>query len=140
MLKSLTSLGYRNDVLTIDEASVLAHQYEEVTEGTRHGHRTWFVAGKAFMWERPFSKADLKRMGGQAAPEGPIVALCVEDLDDKQAALAAHPRSFFTIEHFEGYAAVLVQLNVATKREMKVAIRDAWLASAPARLSARYVR
>ena len=121
-------------MLTIDEASGLAHQLDEVTEGSRHGNRTWYVAGRAFMWERPFTKADLKRFGDQKPPTGPILALCVEDLDDKKAALAAHPRSFFTIAHFDGYAAVLVQVDVATKRELKEAILDAWLASAPPRL------
>jgi len=127
-------------VSTVDEASVIAHQLDEVTEGTRRGNRTWFVAGKALLWERPFTKADLKRRGDVTQPSGPILALSVEDLDDKQAALAAHPRSFFTISHFDGYAAVLVQVDRATKRELAEAIRDAWLASAPARLTSGYVR
>jgi len=127
-------------MVTLEDADVIARTLDEVTEGLRHGNRTWFVAGRAFMWERPFSKADHQRHVGGELPSGPILALRVDDLDEKEAALAAHPKSFFTIPHFDGYAAVLVQLNVVTKRELRPSILDAWLASAPRRLSAPYLR
>ncbi len=111
----------------------------EVTEGTRHGNRTWFVAEKAFAWERPFSKADIKRYGDITPPAGPILALRTADLADKEAVLAAGAKGFFTIPHFDGFAAVLVQLKAATKRPLRGAIEDAWLACAPARLSDAYL-
>src|ERR1700722_18786424 len=103
----------------------------EVTEGARHGNRTWFVAGKAFAWERPFSNADIKRFGDAAPPQGPILALCTADLPDKDALLATGTKGFFTIPHFDGYAAVLVQLRTVTKKPLRQAIEDAWLAGAP---------
>jgi hypothetical protein len=127
-------------MVTIEDADAMASALDEVTEELRQGDRTWFVAVKAFMWERPFSKADRQRQVGRELPDGPILALRVEDLDEKEAALAAHPKSFFTISHFDRYAVVLIQLNVATKKELKPAILDAWLASAPPRLSAPYLR
>jgi len=87
--------------MTVDDAGRMAEDLPEVTEGERHGTLSWSVAGKAFAWERPFSKADVKRFGDITAPEGPILAVRVENLDEKGALLAANQKGFFTIAHFE---------------------------------------
>jgi hypothetical protein len=47
-------------VATLDDVAQMASALPEVTEAERHGNRTWFVAGKAFAWDRPFSKADIR--------------------------------------------------------------------------------
>jgi hypothetical protein len=125
-------------VATIEDVSELALQLPQATEGERHGNRAWSVAGKVFAWERPFSKADLRRFGAQTPPDGPILAVSMGDLHEKEAILAANPDSFFTIPHFDGYAAVLIQLRVVSPAALRSALTDGWLACAPRALAKEY--
>ena len=126
-------------MVTLDDVAQMVAELPEVTEGARHVNRTWFVRKKGFVWERPFSKADIKRFGDETPPDGEILAVSVEDLGEKEAVLAANPKAFFTIPHFDGYAAVLIRLNKATKRAVRDAIVDAWLSCAPPKLAEEYL-
>jgi hypothetical protein len=54
--------------------------------------------------------------------------------------LAAQPKAFFTIPHFDGYAAVLIQLRAVTRRSLREAMIDGWLACAPPNLATEYVK
>ncbi len=125
-------------MVTIDDVAAMALELPDVLEGERHGNRTWSISGKAFAWERPFSKADLRRFGDQTPPDGPILAVRVEDLGEKEAVLAANPGTFFTIPHFDGFSAVLIQLRAVSAKALRDAITDGWLACAPPGLANQY--
>jgi hypothetical protein len=71
-------------------------------------------------------------------PDGPILAVRLADLDEKEALLAANTTAFFTIPHFDGYAAILVQLKRVSKGALEDALFEGWLACAPAKLADRY--
>jgi hypothetical protein len=112
-------------VVSVQDVSRLALELPEVVEAERRGTLTWSVGAKCFAWERPFSKADIKRFGAATPPQG--------------AMLAANPKAFFTIPHFDGFSAVLVQLNLATRTAVKEALVDGWLACAPPKLAAQFL-
>jgi hypothetical protein len=129
--------------MTLDDVARMALALPEASEGERqgtHGTRTWSVAGKGFAWERTFSKADIKRYGDVTPPSGDILAVRVADLSEKEAVLAANHKGFFTIPHFDGYSAVLIELRRATKKQLQDAIVDAWLACAPPKLAEEFLK
>ena len=126
---------------TFDDVARLTAELPEVTEGEeRHrGHRTWQVAGKAFAWERPFSKADIKRYGDEQPPQGQLLAIRTADQAEKEAILAAGNGAFFTIPHFNGFNAYLVQLAEVTAQDLREALVDGWLAMAPPAVAAGFL-
>jgi hypothetical protein len=132
---------YRLFVQTFDDVARLAAELPEVTEGAEkfRGHRAWLVAGKTFAWERPYSKADLKRFGDEQPPQGPILAIRAADRAEKEAILAAGKDGFFTIEHFNGYNGYLVQLDSVAAADLREALTDGWLAVAPPQVAAGFL-
>ncbi len=122
----------------LDDVAAAAAALPEATEGVQYRGRAWSVAGKAFVWERAFSKADLQRFGDDPVPQGPIAAIRTQDLGEKEAILASHP-AFFTIPHFDGYPAVLVRLEAMPVEVLREAVLDGWLACAPPRLAEAYL-
>lgn len=125
--------------LDIHAVAAFAQSLPEVTEGTHWGNRTWKVGGKAFLWERPFSKADLKRFGDERVPDEPIIAIRTEDLQDKLAILDDGPAGAFDIQHFENYPAYLIELTRADDQQVRDAITDGWLAVAPPALAREFL-
>jgi hypothetical protein len=103
-----------------------------------HGYIQWRVKEKGFVWERPLGKSDIKALG-DAAPDGPILGVRVQDVGAKEALLADDPAVFFTTPHFDGYPAVLVRLDVIGVDELRELIEEAWLDRAPKRLAGQYL-
>jgi len=56
----------------------------------------------------------------------------------KEALLADDPDVFFTPPHFDGYPAVLVQLERISIEDLEEVIVEAWLCRAPKRLAKAY--
>ena len=127
--------------VTLDQAAEVALELPEVKEsvGGHNARRMWSVGKKAFAWERPFTKADIKRYGSETPPDGELIGVRVEDLDEKEAILAAGTKGIFTISHFDGYPAVLIQLKVIGKKALREVLIDAWLAVAPPKLAEEYL-
>ncbi|WP_420113621.1 MmcQ/YjbR family DNA-binding protein [Pseudactinotalea sp.] len=117
-----------------DDVERAALALPEVEEGTTWGNRCWKVRGKTFAWVRPLGKKDRADLG-EDAPEGEILAVRVDDLGEKDAILAT-PGPWFTIPHFERFAAVLVRLDEADAAQVEELVLDAWRAMAPSTLLA----
>lgn len=126
-------------MVRIEDVAQMALEHPEVVEGTTFGNRAWQVRDKTFVWERPFSKADVKRFGTEPVPDGTIVGLRVEDLGEKEAVLARGTKGVFTIPHFDNYPAVLVQLKVVPTKAFRELLLDAWLAVAPPALAGHHL-
>jgi hypothetical protein len=118
--------------LTFADVDTFAMGLPGVSVGISWNHRTWSVNGRGFAWQRAFSKADLARFGDEEPPAGEILAVRVESLDAKDALLAIDRPGFFTIPHFNGYAAILIALKQARADDVRAAVRGAHAAMAKA--------
>jgi hypothetical protein len=117
-------------------ALALPETSEDCSSG---GHAYWMVGKKSFAWERPLRKTDVDALGDKA-PAGPILGVRTADLEMKDVLLASDPRVFFTIPHFDGFPAVLIELSKITAKKLKDVLVEAWLARAPKRAVTAYLR
>ena len=123
---------------TWDDVRRLALGLPETSERASRGHSQWRVKDKLFVWERPLRASDLEALG-DAAPDGPILGARVEHLVAKEALIADASGVYFTTPHFDGYPAILVQLEKISVRDLEEVTGEAWLARAPAKLAKAYL-
>jgi hypothetical protein len=125
-------------VPTFDDVRRIALALPETSEAISRENRHWRVKDKGFVWERPLRRSDLEALG-DGAPDGPILGVRVEHLGAKEALLADDPSVYFTTPHFDGYPAVLVQLDRISPEDLQELIVEAWLVRAPKRLADAYL-
>jgi hypothetical protein len=116
----------------------IALELPESSERASRGTLQWQVKDKVFAWERPLRRSDLDALG-DGAPQGPILGVRVPDLWAKDAVLASDPTVCFTTPHFDGYPAVLVQLDLIAAADLEELLAEAWLCRAPKKLAALYL-
>jgi hypothetical protein len=125
-------------VATWDDVRRLALALPETSERLSRGNVQWRVKDKLFVWERPLRNTDLAALGA-AAPDGPILGARVEHLVAKDALVADPSGVYFTTPHFDGYPAILVQLDMISLPDLEEITVEAWLARAPAKLAQAYL-
>jgi len=123
---------------TWDDVRRLALALPETDERESRGSRQWRVKDKLFVWERPLRGTDIAALG-DAAPQGEILGARVEHLGAKEALLADESGVYFTTPHFDGYPAILIQLELISVAELEEVTVEAWLARAPKRLADAYL-
>jgi hypothetical protein len=119
---------------TWDDVRKIVAGLPETREETRSsGQLSWRVKDKSLAWERPLRRGDIAALG-DGAPEGDILGVRVADLGVKEALVADSDGAIFTIPHFNGYPAVLVQLDRIDLTELEELLVEAWLCRAPVKL------
>lgn len=100
---------------------------------------TWKVPtgpkGKGFVLYRPPGRTALDPATGE--PFDDLLVISTPTEAEKAALVEDYATPFFTIPHFDGYAAVLVQLSrlgETTRDELAEIITEAWAAKAPKKL------
>lgn len=123
---------------TWEDVSRVAAGLPELVEGSRGDSVDWRVRNKPVAWERPLGKSDFAALG-DAAPDGPILAVRVPHVGVKDALIAEEPTVFFTTPHFNGYPAILVRLAEIDVSTLTEVMTEGWLCQAPKRLAAEFL-
>ena len=109
--------------------------------GTSWGDNpTYKVRGKGFLMHRPPGPTAIDPETRERYTD--LLVITVPTEVEKLALVEDDRLPFFTIDHFKGYNAVLVQqsrLGEITRDELAEVITDAWLTKAPKSLAKAYL-
>ncbi|MDT0303720.1 MmcQ/YjbR family DNA-binding protein [Streptomonospora wellingtoniae] len=106
-----------------DDVVAMGSALPQVQESTSYNTPALKVRGASFV-----------RLRTEA--EGALVVMC--GLDEKAALLASGDPAFFTTAHYDGYGAILVDLERIERGELAELVTEAWRIKAPVRLRQRF--
>jgi hypothetical protein len=106
-----------------DDVVAIAGALPEVEVSTSYGTPALKVKGKGFA-----------RLRTEA--EGGLVLMC--RLDEKEALLASGDPAFYTTPHYDGYGAILVDLDRVQRDQLEELVEEAWRERAPVRVRKTY--
>lgn len=125
---------------TADDLDEICRGLPDVELGTSWGDRpTYKVRGKGFLLFRAPHTSALDPATGEMYDD--LVVITTPGEVEKQSLVEDERLPFFTIDHFNGYAAVLVQqsrLGELDRDELAEIITDAWASKAPKTLVKTY--
>ena len=107
---------------TWDDVVAIGCGLPEVEESTWFRSPSLKVKGKGFA-----------RLRTEA--EGLLVLMCT--IQEKEAMLASGDPAFTTTPHYDGYGAILVDLDVVGRGQLVELVTEAWRLRAPARVRAQ---
>jgi hypothetical protein len=128
---------------TPDDVGEICLSLPEVELGTSWGDRPTYKVpkgdkGKGFLLHRAPGPTAIDPETGR--PYDDLLVISVPTEADKRALVEDASTPFFTVDHFNGYNAVLVQqtrLGEVTHDELREIITEAWACKAPKRLVAQ---
>jgi hypothetical protein len=123
-----------------DDIDEICMALPDVELGTSWGDRpTYKVRGKGFLLYRMPHKTAVDPVTGEMYDD--LLVITTPDAAEKQALVDDERSPFFTIDHFRGYHAVLVQqsrLGEIEREELAEIITDAWATKAPKTLVRKF--
>ena len=125
---------------TPDDVHELCLGLPEVELGVSWGDRPTYKVpkgprGRGFVLHRAPGRTAIDPSTGE--PYDDLLVIVTPSAEDKEALVGDESTPFFTVPHFDGYNAVLVQLSrlgELSYDELAEVITDAWRSRAPTRL------